>query len=136
MASQSRSDDDAITGINMTPLVDIMLVLLIIFMVAARLDGPAAAIGIDLPKASSGTTEETPRTLSIAIGSDGQLRLDGKPIAIAELEREAAVAAMRSAEAQAVVAADRTVPYQRVVDVVDAVRRAEIKKLALAVEGG
>jgi biopolymer transport protein ExbD len=129
MAHAQTHDDDAIYGINVTPLVDIMLVLLIIFMVATQLDQPHT-LGVELPHAS--TAGDAPlSSLSIVIAKDGGLRVNGRESTLTELEASARRA---TTDAQAVVSADRGVPYERVVGVVDAVRRGGVHKLALAAE--
>ena len=125
----SAHDDDAITGINVTPLVDIMLVLLIIFMVAANLD-KAGELGVDLPKAST-ATETQPSTLSVVIAKDGELKLDGRVTTLDGIE--AAAHGARD-DAQAVISADKGVSYDRVVGVVDRVRKGGVHKLALSAE--
>src|SRR6185295_16769451 len=134
MAHSASQDDDAITGINVTPLVDIMMVLLIIFMVAARLEEPKS-VGVELPRAASGA-DTPPSTLSILIPKEGDVRIDGRAVSLAELETEIRAAGERSAESQAVLAADKSVPYEKVVAVVDVVRKGGIHKLALSVEEG
>ncbi len=131
--AQATQDDDAITGINVTPLVDIMLVLLIIFMVAARIEAPES-IGVELPRAASGA-ESPPATLAIVVERGGALKLDGQPTTLETLALRASEASTRSRDTQAVVSADRVVPYERVMDVVDVVRRGGVHKLALSVEG-
>jgi biopolymer transport protein ExbD len=128
----SASEDDAIYGINVTPLVDIMLVLLIIFMVAARLED-GQAVGVELPKAATGA-EAPPATLAIVVPRHGPVKLDGQATTMEQLAAKVREAAGRSADAQAVVSADRQVPYERVVEVVDVVRSGGIRKLALSVE--
>ncbi len=132
MALSNQREEEPITGINVTPLVDIMLVLLIIFMVAARLEAPEA-VGLELPRASTGD-EAPPATLSIVVPREGSLRLDGRDATSTELEAAVRSARAQSKDAQAVVAADRDVPYERVMSVVDVVRRGGVTKLALSVE--
>jgi biopolymer transport protein ExbD len=128
MAS-AASHDEEIHGINVTPLVDIMLVLLLIFMITTVLDQPGS-LGVDLPKAS--TASESPvSSLSIVLAKDGGLRLDGADTTLAKIEARAKLA---TADAQAIVSADKGVPYERVVGVVDAVRRGGVHKLALAAD--
>src|SRR5262249_11261985 len=83
--------DDAIHGINVTPLVDIMLVLLIIFMIATRLDQPGA-LDVQLPKAAT-ATEVHGATLAVVVHRDGAIALDGKPATLADLR----LAAQRAA---------------------------------------
>ena len=128
MAS-AQLDDSEITGINVTPLVDIMLVLLIIFMVATTLDKPGA-VGVDLPKAST-ATDALPSTLSVVVGKDGALTLDGR---VATLDAIEAAAHGAAPDAQALISADKGVAYDRVVGVVDRVRRGGVHKLALSAE--
>jgi len=129
MAHAQVTDDGEITGINVTPLVDIMLVLLLIFMITTHLDQPGA-LGVDLPRAST-ATEAPVASLNIVIAQDGALRLDGKPATLAAIEAQAR---RGTPETQAVVSADRGVTYDKVVHVVDAVRRGGVHKLALAAD--
>jgi len=129
MAHAHANNDDEITGINVTPLVDIMLVLLLIFMITTHLDQPGA-LGVNLPRAS--TASEAPvSSLNIVIAKDGALRLDGQPTTLAAIQ---ARAQRGTADTQAVVSADQGVTYDKVVGVVDAVRRGGVNKLALAAD--
>jgi hypothetical protein len=73
------TSDDAITGINVTPLVDITLVLLIIFMVTAKMIVEAQSVPLDLPKAASGT--EVQVVFSVVLGANGETLVDGKKVA-------------------------------------------------------
>lgn len=134
MASASNShDDDAIQGINVTPLVDIMLVLIIIFMVASQV-GKVLDLELELPKAASAESAPPP-TLTIEVDAEGALRLDGAAIDTRRLEAAVRSAAAANPEAQAMVAADEGVPYAAVVAAVDAVRLGGIRQLGLAVRG-
>ena len=129
MAHASTHEEDAIHGINVTPLVDIMLVLLLIFMITTHLDQPGA-LGVNLPRAST-ATDAPVSSLNIVIAKDGGLRLDGQPTTLSGIE---ARAQRGNAETQAVVSADQGVTYDKVVGVVDAVRRGGVHKLALAAD--
>ena len=129
MAHAQSSSDDEITGINVTPLVDIMLVLLLIFMITTHLDQPGA-LGVNLPRAST-ATEAPVSSLNIVIAKDGALRLDGQPTTLAGIQAQAMKG---TPETQAVVSADQGVTYDKVVGVVDAVRRGGVNKLALATD--
>ena len=131
--ASSSHQDDAIQGINVTPLVDIMLVLIIIFMVASQV-GKVLDLELQLPKASSAESAPPP-TLTIEVGAKGELKLDGRAIAAADLEAAVHKAAAANADAQAMVAADEGVPYAAVVAAVDAVRLGGIRQLGLAVRG-
>jgi biopolymer transport protein ExbD len=125
----SASAGDGIHGINVTPLVDIMLVLLIVFMIASRLDQPAA-IDVQLPRAAT-ATEQQPGTLAIVVHRDGALQLNGAPATLDELQR---VAERAGVDAQATISGDRGVDYARIVAIMDALRRGGVSKLALPTE--
>ena len=129
MAHAQSTTDDEITGINVTPLVDIMLVLLLIFMITAHLDQPGA-LGVNLPRAST-ATEAPVSSLNIVIAKDGTLKLDGKPTTLTAIYERATKG---NEDTQAVVSADQGVTYDKVVGVVDAVRRGGVHKLALAAD--
>jgi biopolymer transport protein ExbD len=133
MASQSNADADAdaITGINVTPLVDITLVLLIIFMVTATYIAKEA-IEVDLPRAATGGETVGP-TLAFVIDKSGALYLDGQPAT-----REAARAAVRAAlgkskDARALIGADKGVAYGEVVAVIDLVKQEGLTKFAIQI---
>jgi len=132
MAAHGKGDEEAITGINVTPLVDITLVLLIIFMVTASYI-VKDAIDVDLPRAAQGGESVGP-TLAIALDREGKLYLDGQPT-----DRDAARAAVRAAvarspEARALIGADKTVPYGMVVGVIDLVRSEGLSRFAIQIE--
>lgn len=133
MASSTSSDggDDAITGINVTPLVDITLVLLIIFMVTASYI-VKESIEVDLPRAASGGETVGP-TLSFAVDKAGALYLDGQPVT-----RDAARAAVRTAlrkspEARALIGADKAVAHGDVVSLIDLVKTEGLTRFAIQI---
>jgi biopolymer transport protein ExbD len=102
-ASAHGNDDDIITGINVTPLVDITLVLLVILMVTASYVA-SKAIPLDLPKGA--TAEATPVTLSVSIDKDGKTYLDAALIDEATLRARIRAARAADPETRAVIAAD------------------------------
>ncbi len=132
MASTSgNGSDDAITGINVTPLVDITLVLLIIFMVTATYI-VKESIEVDLPRAASGGETVGP-TLSFVIDRAGTLYLDGQPVT-----RDAARQAVRSAlakspEARALIGADKAVSHGDVVSLIDLVKTEGLTRFAIQI---
>ena len=129
-------DDDEgggiISDINVTPLVDITLVLLIIFMVTARLIMNRAIPGVEAPKAASG--EEVRTTLALTIDQNRALFVNGEKVPD---EQAMGVALKRAVstnpEVQAVITADNTIPYGDFVSLIDLVRLSGIKKYALTV---
>jgi len=132
----SHAGDGGITGINITPLVDIALVLLIVFLVTAKLT-VVRGMPMDVPQTSNHAQVQV--VLSITIDAAGRLALDGAPLAnAAELERAAAARAARgdvpAAELRAVIAASSAASHGAVVSAMDALRSAGISKIAFAVE--
>jgi biopolymer transport protein ExbD len=130
-------DDDAgrmIVDINVTPLVDITLVLLIIFMVTASYI-VSPAIKVDLPKAASGT-EQTKTTLSLTLAKDGGLYLNGQRSNDQAVIQFIAAELPKNTELQAIIAADRIVPHGDVVHVIDMVKRAGVHRFAINVDPG
>jgi biopolymer transport protein ExbD len=130
-------DDDAgrmIVDINVTPLVDITLVLLIIFMVTASYI-VSPAIKVDLPKAASGT-EQTKTTLSLTLAKDGGLYLNGQRSNDQAVIQFIGAELPKNPELQAIIAADRIVSHGDVVHVIDMVKRAGVHRFAINVDPG
>jgi biopolymer transport protein ExbD len=137
MASTTTNtpDDPMIAGINVTPFVDIALVLLIIFIVTAAFVTAQASIPIDLPRAvPPHTTAHIDSTMRIAIDATGHIAVDGRDVG--EPAFRALVAERHGAnpELRAVIAADRAVPHGRVVEVIDALRTAGMARFSLESE--
>ncbi len=130
MAAQTL-DDDMITGINVTPLVDITLVLLVIMMVTASYIA-TKAIPMELPRSSTG--EATPTVLTVSITPAGDLYLDAAPIDEAGLRRTIAIARDEHRDPQAVIAADGRTPHAKVVHVIDVLRQENVSKFAINVD--
>jgi biopolymer transport protein ExbD len=130
MAAQTL-DDDMITGINVTPLVDITLVLLVIMMVTASYIA-TKAIPMELPKGSTGET--TPTVLAVSITPAGDLFLDATPIDEAGLRHKIALARDEHHDPQAVIAADGRTPHAKVVHVIDVLRQENVTKFAINVD--
>jgi len=135
-AANDFDGDDAgsqmISGINVTPLVDITLVLLIIFMVTATYIA-SGAIKIDLPKAASGG-EQTKSTLALSLTKDGALYLNGEKTSDAAVTKFIGEALPRTPDLQAIIAADKVVSHGDVVRVIDLVKRAGVRRFAINVD--
>ncbi len=131
-ASAPTTDDDGIVGINVTPLVDITLVLLIIFMVCAKLIA-GQAVPLDLPKAAS--AGETQTVFTVSVDRDGRVFADGEPIEGDAALREAAKhAAEKTKDLRTVVQASASATHGAVLHVVDELRQVGITKIAFAAE--
>lgn len=131
MASSDTDDDDIISGINVTPLVDVTLVLLIVFMVTAKII-VSQGMPMDLPKAASG--EEVQNVFSVELTMDGRTRVDSVGVpsddAISELAKQARA---RNEDIRAVIRADKKVEHGRVIRVLDLLKQAGVAKIAFAV---
>ena len=134
MASSSSvykdGDTEVIADINVTPLVDVVLVLLVIFMVTAPIIA-GRGISVNAPTTISGDSVATP--LQVTLTKDRLIYVEGKP----QASYEAAKAALEKARARdpdikAIIAADAEVPHGEVMKAIDAVKRAKITKFALA----
>ena len=125
----SDDDEEMISGINVTPLVDITLVLLIIFMVtAAYIVNPA--IKVELPKAV--TSEETVQTtLALVLSKEGKLFLNGTETTEPALKAFIANELVQHPDLQAIIAADKEVSHGAVVHLIDQVKLAGVVKFAL-----
>lgn len=126
------NDDDLIADINITPFVDIILVVLIIFMVTATTIA-RSSIKVDLPDAASGEgTEST--SLGLTLQTDGGLLLDGEAVTPAELQLALRAARAESEDVVCLIAADKTVAYGRVVWLMDLVKSEGIARFAINID--
>jgi biopolymer transport protein ExbD len=131
-ASSSSGDDDGmVSGINVTPLVDITLVLLIIFMVTAKLI-VSQSLPLDLPKAANG--QDVQMIFGVELHANGDTVVNGKKIAndaaVLPLAKEELV---KTPDLRAVIRADTTVQHGRVITVLDLLKTGGITKIAFGV---
>ena len=128
MASVSSNDEEGINGINVTPLVDVTLVLLIIFMVTAKLIA-GRAVPIDLPKAATAGITQT--MLTVSIDAQGKVHANGQPIADdAALRAQTSQELRKNPELRTVIAASSAASHGSVMHVVDTIRDAGAVKIA------
>jgi biopolymer transport protein ExbD len=125
-------DEDGITGINVTPLVDVMLVLLIIFMVASSYI-VKPSIEVNLPKAATGG-DILDSTLSIVIDEAGALFLNGDATTEATIAARCKAVVQVDENAQAIIAADTLTPHGKVVRIIDLVRQNGVLKFAINID--
>ncbi len=130
--SGNRADDEMITDINVTPLVDIMLVLLIIFMLTANLI-IAPSIKVDLPNAATGEGVE-PSTIALTMTKEQKLYLNGKETSEDYVRAFVPQELEKKKDLQAIIAADQEVSHGQVVHLIDLVRQLGISKFALNIE--
>ncbi len=132
MAGSAQQDDGEITGINVTPLVDIMLVLLIIFMVTATYI-VKEAIEIDLPRAAAGG-ESTDRTLAILIDREGRIFLDGVAATEQQVIDKVRGSGKKPEELQALISADKAAQHGAVVHMMDVLKQQGVTRFAIEIE--
>jgi len=113
--------------INVTPLVDVMLVLLIIFMVCAPL--MTQSINVNLPKAVGASTQEKPEVINLAVDAEGQLTWNGQSVADEGLTQCLTELAARQPQPELHLVADKDVRYERVAQVMAMVRHAGVHKM-------
>jgi biopolymer transport protein ExbD len=130
VANPQRPSSGIIEGINVTPLVDILLVLLVIVMVTANLV-VAPAVPLDLP--ATAHSEPIPTDLVVAVPVTGPLLLAGAPVAEDALAAAATEARIRNPRVRAVLQVESNVAHGRVVRVLDRLREAGIRRLAFGV---
>jgi biopolymer transport protein TolR len=122
----------AMADINMTPFIDVMLVLLIIFMVAAPL--LTSGVPIDLPQAKAGALNVDQKPIALSINDQGQLFVMDQPVADADLASKLQSLSGGSTDQRIFLRASKTVAYGRVAQIMGAVTTAGFKKVALVTE--
>ncbi len=135
MAGGASDSDDEITGINVTPLVDVMLVLLIIFMVTATYI-VNQSINVNLPKAQTADPSTQSLTVAFVLDAEGRLAMAGKPVEFAELAGKIAEEKAKAGDKgiSAVIAADTKTPHGFVIKLIDNIRKNGINDFAINVE--
>lgn len=131
-ASLGGGDEQPIAEINVVPLVDIILVVLIIFMVTAPLV-MKPSIDVNLPKAASGD-ESPPTPLTIALGRDGEVALNGQPSNLTAVAAFATQLAKEKPDVAAILEADKSVTLDRLTELIDVVKAAGVKKVAFSTQ--
>lgn len=113
--------------INMTPLVDVMLVLVVIFIITAPL--LASSIKLDLPKTEASAVDAAPKFVTVAVDKAGQSFLDDKALTLAELSARLAQAARLNPDLELQLRADSAVPYGRIVELMDSAQKAGLNRI-------
>ena len=124
--------DRPMSEINVTPLVDVMLVLVVIFIITAPL--LASSIRLDLPKAEGTQAGDPPRFVTVAVDRTGQLFLNDQPLTVQELGSRLAEAARGNPDTEIQLRADQAVPYGRIVEVMGAAHKAGLSRIGFVAE--
>ena len=126
-------DNKAFDDINITPMVDLYLVLLLIFiiMTTAGVQGTK----VDLPKGSKAPQIGGPKSKAITINNEGKVFLDTVPVTLAELETKLTDYKAKNPDFPVVVRGDRATQYQMVMDALDVIGRVGVTQIGLATQG-
>lgn len=124
--------DAPMAEINMVPLIDVMLVLLVIFIITAPL--LTHAVKIDLPRASSQPNPTKPDNIQLGIRADGKVYWNGEPVDPAALEQHMTASAAVNPQPEIHIRADRITEYQRVATVMSAAARAGLTKIGFVTD--
>jgi len=126
------NDEESISQINVTPLVDVCLVLLIIFMVTTPMI-MKPSINVNLPKAGS-ADQSAPAEFNVTITKDGVIYANGDKISEAALKIKSAELVGKKPDVQAMISADKETAHGVVINVIDIIKSAGVKKFAISIE--
>ncbi|WP_448097947.1 ExbD/TolR family protein [Luteibacter yeojuensis] len=126
---RAQDDDKPYDDINITPMLDLAYVLLVIFIIMTT--ASVQGIKVNLPKASAAVSMAKPQTKAITISDTGQIFLDAYPVTIDELEQRLRSLKAITPDFPVVVKGDATVQYQRVMDILDLLRRVDLPQVGL-----
>ena len=131
---ESKKPAKPMSDINMTPLIDVMLVLLVIFIITAPL--MSSSLKLDLPKAEGSRASETPAFIAVAIDPAGKLYLGEQAVTLDELRDQARRAAGRNPATEVQLRADASVPYGKVAELIGLLQAAGLTRVGFITAGG
>jgi biopolymer transport protein TolR len=120
------------SDINMTPLIDVMLVLLVIFIITAPL--MTSSLKLDLPKTDAATPQAAPTFIAVSIDAAGKLFLGDEALTRDQLEQRVATAAKGNPQLEVQLRADQKVPYGQVADLIGLVQKAGLSRIGFVTE--
>jgi biopolymer transport protein ExbD/biopolymer transport protein TolR len=123
---------EPMSEINMTPLIDVMLVLLVIFIITAPLIG--SSLKLDLPRAEGAAAGDAPAIVAVALDAQGRLYLDDQPADAAAVQARAREAARRNPATEVQLRADQRVPYGRVAELIGWMQAAGLTRIGFVTE--
>ena len=120
------------SDINMTPLIDVMLVLLVIFMITAPL--MVSKVKVDLPKAANAGSQQVPAFISVVVDKSGQVFMDDQAYELTAVTKRLQSAAVKDANTEVQLRADSAVPYGRVVEIMGLAHAAGLTRIGFVAE--
>ncbi len=127
-----EGSDEVMNEINMTPLVDVMLVLLIIFIITVPV--MKHSVNVDLPRATNQPEDVKPATVRLAISADGKYHWNGEDIDDARLESNLKTEAIKDPQPDLHIQGDKEVRYERVAQAMAAAQRAGVRKIGFVTD--
>jgi biopolymer transport protein ExbD/biopolymer transport protein TolR len=129
---ERSSGPQPMSDINMTPLIDVMLVLLVIFMITAPL--MSSSLKLDLPRSDAAAPSESAQFVNVAISPDGTLYLGDEKQTQDALAARLAQTAQADAQTEVHLRADKSVPYGRVAELIGVIQKAGLNRIAFVAE--
>ena len=126
------SSPQPMSDINMTPLIDVMLVLLVIFIITAPL--MSSSLRLDLPKTDAARPSDTPAFIAVSVDPQGRLFMADKELDAAALAERVAEAARRNPQTEVQLCADQTVPYGRVAELIGIVQKGGLTRIGFVAQ--
>ena len=123
---------EPLSEINVTPMVDVMLVLLVIFILTAPL--MASSIKLDLPKTDAARASEAPKFVTLVVDKTSQIFLNDQPITLEALKTSLSQTAVKNPDTEVQLRADETVPYGKVVEVMGAAQKAGLNRIGFVAD--
>jgi biopolymer transport protein TolR len=120
------------SDINMTPLIDVMLVLVVILIITAPL--LASSIKLDLPKTDAAKPGDAPQTITVVLDATGQTFLKDQRVALDVLARQLTATAQANPQTEVLLRADKVVPYGRIVEVMGVAQKAGLSRIGFVVD--
>ena len=126
------SSPQPMSDINMTPLIDVMLVLLVIFIITAPL--MSSSLRLDLPKSDAARPSDTPAFIAVSVDPQGRLFMADKELDAAALAERVAEAARRNPQTEVQLSADQAVPYGRVAELIVIVQKGGLTRIGFVAQ--
>lgn len=131
-----KLNPDELPTINLTSMIDVVFLLLIFFMVGTRFSDSESSISVDLPRVSSSNSQaNSTQSKTINVYRDGGIELDNRRMSLAEVTRTLSGIVRTNSQVDVFIRADGTLPYQKVTEVMEAVRKAGAR-IAVNTAGG
>ncbi len=131
-STPEQDDSEVLSEINMVPLIDVMLVLLIVFMITVPV--MKNSIDVDLPQATAQRSQDKPETIRLSVDAEGRYHWNDAPVTDGELQTRLETASQQEPQPELHIRGDKSVRYERVAQAMAAAQRAGVRKLGFITE--